>query len=345
MREKDEATIAVLGAPRSGKTTYQLALLAGMTAVGGRFSLHAHHEDGVDMFGRWQAIVDGGQVDVTDAAPVRRVFTFSRGLVPLTDVRWTDFRGGALDTKGGPGGASDTAELYEELARADCVFVMLSGEHFRRPAGRRPGAELLGETRAHQISRLITMTCTRRHEAALPLPALALLVTKADLVDWEERAVGDVVEELRTLLPVAFGAGTRTAVCRVSAGPLNGTGQGPAQRGSAAPSGVHLPLLFALAEHYRTRAIRLEERLAASALRQEQIGRELAELSPRSRWPRDRRHGDLQQELARIGRERAGDRAWADRHRAERRALLPALKAVAMFQDGRPVASGEQEDG
>jgi hypothetical protein len=337
--ETHEVTISVLGASRAGKSTYLLGLYATMTRGIDHCTLHELDNNAdVTLTEAWHDLGRGQLPRPTEMAPVRHNFVFARETRAKAIIHWTDFRGGALQDFVGPDGAPDVSDLLHQVSLSHGIFVMLDGEHFLKPITPARRELVAHEMLIHRISTVLTETFTRRTTLNQPLPSVAILVTKADLIDWHgagtARTLAEVTNEIRYLLPVAFQPRVCTAVCPVSVGRLEPMTGGQIRPDGISPNSVHLPLLFSLARFYRTEAQAQNARLHSLGSRRAAANHELALLPPSGRRAVRLRREQLQRDLSAIADEEAANKRRLKDCIAEAAALTPLLRHLQVFEGG-----------
>lgn len=340
MQNLPTLTIAMIGASGSGKSTYLHGLYASMTRGVDNCNLHELDPNAdVRLVETWQELGQGTLVPRTLDKPTNYRFTFSREMQATAILDWTDFRGGALHDFVGVDGSLDTQFLLDKISLSNAIFVTLDGEHFRKPVSPERREPLAREMVIHRISSVLTETLTRRTARGLTWPSIAILLTKADLIDWggsSGRTLTSVVQEVRDLLPVAFQPRVCAAVCPVTVGPLQPMPGGHARPDGVDPNDVHLPLLFAMTHYYRAAAHQDDLHLRELASRRGGIGAQLAALPPtRRRAVRDQRLR-LEQELRAVEEAIGHNQRRFERATREISALTPRLRNLRVFEGGAP---------
>ncbi|TYK44296.1 TRAFAC clade GTPase domain-containing protein [Actinomadura decatromicini] len=332
---------SVLGASGSGKSTYLLALYATMSRGVNTCTLHEVDSNrDVELSDGWRDLGESGRPpEQTGAAPRQHVFVYSRDMKRLANLHWTDFRGGALASFVGPDGSPDAADMLRQVSLAHGVFLVVDGEHFRKPIAPNQREAVSRDSLLQRMSSVLTDTLTGRTAAGRPLPAITILITKADLIEWNlpgaSRRLEDLVAEIRSLLPVAFQRRVCTAVCPVSVGPLESVASGAVRPDSVAPDSVHLPVMFTLAHFYRQERDSLGERLKALAAERAAVDGELRTLPPGGSRSLAARRDRLIGALRALDEQQASAGHWRGHCAAEAEALVPMLRHLMIYDGGR----------
>ncbi|SDM01704.1 hypothetical protein [Nonomuraea jiangxiensis] len=340
MQNLPTLTISMIGASGSGKSTYLHALYATMTRGVDNCNLHERNNNAdVSLVEAWHELGQGTLVPRTLDKPTNYTFVFSREMSPSAILDWTDFRGGALHDFVGVDGSLDAQFLLDKISLSNAIFVTLDGEHFRKPVSGERREPLAREMVIHRISSVLTETLTRRTARGLAWPSIAILLTKADLIDWgggSGRTLTGVIHEIRDLLPVAFQPRVCTAVCPVTVGPLQPMPGGHARPDGVDPNDVHLPLLFAMTYYYRAAAHQEDLHLRELASRRNGIGAQMAALPPsKRRSVRDQRLR-LERELRTVEEAIGHNQLRFERSTQEISALTPRLRNLRVFEGGAP---------
>ncbi|MFC1405160.1 MULTISPECIES: hypothetical protein [Streptacidiphilus] len=313
MQQFDQAIFSVLGASKSGKSSYLMALYSTMDGIDGGFNLNSGGDDQQDIAfaSAWDAFVETLQVPPTDGEPVEYTLVFGRGLERKVDIKWTDFRAHALMDLSPEGYG---VELVEQVNRAHTIFVVLDGEKLRRPIAPADLARVKSEMQIPRMTKILTDVFQERKRHGMSQPSVIVLVTKADTISWQSgdaangnvRSMQDVVEDVsKRLLPYAFLPEISSAICPVSIGSLGLNGDH--LTGKVEPKRVGAPLLIALVFYYETRLAECNQAAQQLGRREADIQRQL--LNPvvqRPLWVHNRAQAKLRTELDEIAEQREG---------------------------------------
>ncbi|WP_131739002.1 TRAFAC clade GTPase domain-containing protein [Actinomadura roseirufa] len=344
MKDLHRVRLTMLGAPKAGKSTYLLAFYAALSRGVENCTLHETDRNAdVMLADGWRDLGERGQPpEETNTVPRQHTFLYARALNPLAHVHWTDYRGGALPSFVGPDGSPDAEQLLWEVSQAHGLLLVLDGEHFRKPVGADRREAVARDTLTQQMSSVVTDTLTVRSHEGRPLPAITIVITKADLIDWSgtdgPRRLPDLVDELRALLPAAFAPGVVSAVCPVSVGALESGPDGGVRPDSVRPVDVHLPLVFSLACFFRQERDNLNRRLEELHAERVAARREWAALPQGGGWNARRARERLATRLQEMDRAEASMNQWRHHCETESGALVPMLRHVPVFEGGRPAA-------
>jgi hypothetical protein len=263
---------------------------------------------------------------------------FLDGLRPLLGIDWLDYRGGALTEDSS--GSRDVRAVLDRLNTSDSVYLVVDGGYLAEPV---TNSNRLGVTQAaglRRMTNLLQAAVDKRDKAGEGPPSIVILVTKADLIPPERLDPLDpLVEDLRSVLGIAFSAGLTTLVCPVMLGDF---GQDPGAKVSPAdidPHLLYLPIIFSLAEYMRQLAEAAKHATAQQRERIDQLRSLEAGLS--SGIGRIFRRADIG------NAKRDADRAQSElddlnlvRDAASRRAtdLFDELRGVPIFRDGEEIS-------
>jgi hypothetical protein len=264
-----DLTLTMLGTTSSGKTTFLLGMYDILcTGVQGYFTFTEDPDQGVDLQDAWDLLIDEGELPPPNAADNSKHyrFVFNHGVTPLVTIDWMDYRGGALDDRRDSG--ADVLELRARLERSDSIYLVLDGGSLATwlddPSKR---AVVQKRLKVQAMSSQVLRAVTNRKKNGLPLPSLAVLITKADLLRGPDRGVGEalgkVVEGLSDLLPVVWAQGVTTLVCPVKVGDFGTNSTGVVDVSTIDPVGLHRPMIFSLM-HYLSEGLGERGRLVAA---------------------------------------------------------------------------------
>jgi double-GTPase-like protein len=285
-------TVTMLGVSDSGKTTYIVGAYAEL--IHGVHGCYLHTPDsdvGMDLVQQLSNLREGNPPPPTPDRPVRYDFVLTTsGTAEQTAIDLTDFRGGAAFAVAG-GTLSDTTRLHERLLDSDAIFVVLDSSHFREPVTEARLHAVRQATGADRFEDLIGKALAERERTGRPAPSIAVLLTKADLIDGRPgstpRDQRQLEAEIRRVMPGVFRPRVPAMVFAVSVGGLAATANGQAPARTVDLRDVADPVIFAVGwflaacqfaiEPYRDQA-RKAEREADAVLA------ELTAKPPIARW-------------------------------------------------------------
>lgn len=257
----DVLTITMLGKSQSGKTTFILGMYAQLVhGVDGCFMHASEYDAGFEMYEKLRIAREGEEAKPTDAKPEPHQFVLTRGIgKELIVVDLMDFRGQAPFSLAAGREDGDTAWIRARLADSRSIFVALSAEHFTEPV--LPGRlhEVREKTGADLFSDLINKTVTEAGEKSadgLP-PSIAVLLTKADLIDGRPGSAArdwrELETEIREVLGAAFRPQLEVRIFPVSASAFAAPGGGAVNSLAFDLRGLADPLMFAAGCLFRVR--------------------------------------------------------------------------------------------
>jgi hypothetical protein len=283
-------TVTMLGLSGSGKSTYISGMYAQLVTGAYGCSIHTPDPDpGVAMLRELHALRSGALLPPTTDRPARHEFILTvSGSAHHVVIDLTDFRGAAVSDMAGCG-ESDTALLHRRLALSDSIFVFIDSTHLRQPLTPGRLQDVREATGADLIASLVTRVQADRHQVGQPLPSIAVLLTKSDLIDGRTgstpRTFHDVHAEIRELLGLAFRPPAAVGIFPVSV-------FGAAQDDEMATVGVDLhgvadPMIFAVGWFLKARQFgvdRQQEQTIAARQHAEHYLNELTSKPPITRW-------------------------------------------------------------
>lgn len=193
--------VTVIGFTNSGKTTYLVGMYQTMGNVIKNFSLIAR-DDGSDLEldTMWEKMLKDG----TPPLPTNRLETFNFHLShcfnPVCDFSWHDYPGDFL--KADPQN-EDRQQLMNDLIDSDCLLFIVNGELLTvdNPADSADYKAKLMRKLSFNTEITQELRCLMSlSQAGIPLPPIAIVVTKADLIDPQYQ------EDLNTVLHQRFSA-------------------------------------------------------------------------------------------------------------------------------------------
>ncbi len=313
--------VTALGESASGKTTY-LAALTSTFASGGRLSAElVERSDYHELIAVWSRLCAGTRPQAT-AGERAKAYTWLVRFESdaLVRVEINDHRGGALRD---PTDAADAQALRERAVNSDAFLVFLDGstciEWLQLMGRAADGATRAGEQHTHfeaatlllrskfrieDVTALLNESRDAARVQGKPLPPVAIVVTKLDVVQSALDGVLDVpavmTRFLPSLMPGAFHQQSRTAVIFSKVELRRMALDEHQARLVPYVHGIAEPVLFVLSEALRRREpafrARVEEadaRLAAN--------RQVLALAERKRIGRARAVERAQRELAAVG--------------------------------------------
>jgi hypothetical protein len=203
-------TITMLGVTQSGKSTYVLGAYEELVhGTHGCFLHTADQNAGAEMIRDLNALRSGDLPPPTPDKPIGHEFVLTRsGSTEQTAIDLTDFRGGAAFgvTRGKDG---DIAQLHRRLVESDAIFIVLDSSHFTEPVTPGRLQAVREATGADRFADMMGKALSERQLSGRYPPAVAILLTKADLIDGRPGSVnrdwGELESEVRMLMgPVAF---------------------------------------------------------------------------------------------------------------------------------------------
>jgi hypothetical protein len=245
-------TITMLGVSQSGKSTYILGAYDELVHGVHDCFLHSADPDaGAKMDRELNTLRAGKAPPQTPDTPVHHDFVLTMsGSAEQTSINLTDFRGGAAFdvTRGKQDG--DVAQLHRRLVESDSIFVVLDSANFREPVTPWRLQAVREATGTDRFSDLIGKALADRHQASRLPPSIAILMTKADLVDGglgsTYRDWAEIHDEVRGLLGVAFQPHLTTAIFPVSVGDFGAEPNGEFPAAAIALRDTANPWIFAV---------------------------------------------------------------------------------------------------
>jgi hypothetical protein len=282
-----ELKLSMLGTTGSGKTTFLLGMYDIMsTGLHGYFVFTEDPDQGADLRDSWDDLFEKGRLPPNNGVDVSTSyrFVFNHGFTPLITVDWLDYRGGAVGGRSGDG--EDVARLRARLAESDSIYLVLDGGKIASWLNGEVGlTQVQRSLKVNDLSTEVQQAVAQRRANGMPIPSLAVLITKADLLAGPGRRLGDalatVVKNLDTMLPVVWSPGVTTFICPVKVGNFgtDTSGTGTVDAGAIDPVGLHRPMIFSLA-HYLTEGLGAREAgMTSNAVRNSSVQGQLADLN------------------------------------------------------------------
>lgn len=279
-----ELKLTMLGTTGSGKTTFLLGMYDILsTGLHGYFVFTEDPDQGADLRDTWDDLLVKGRLPPNTGADASAYFrfVFNQGFTPLITVDWFDYRGGAVGGRTSDG--ADVGQLRTRLAESDSIYLVLNGGKIAEWLDGKVSLGVVQSTlRVRELSTEVQQAVRQRQADGLPLPSLAVLITKSDLLAAPDRKLGDalatVVQNLDKLLPVVWDPQVTTFICPVKVGNFGTdiSGSGTVDAGDIDPVGLHRPMIFSLM-HYLTEGLGARKQLIASrtadnSIVQQQLG-------------------------------------------------------------------------
>lgn len=248
MAEPPRLTVTAMGHKRSGKTTFLLGMYAELSAGKEGYFLSATNTDiDLRLASRWEKLLDDGVLPPPNPnSEINYTFQFLDGLLPLLDVDWLDYRGGAINEER-EGGEADVGGVLDRLVASDSIYLVIDGRYLAEPITARNRMGVIRAAGLRRMTNLLQDTIRRRGRDLAP-PSLVILITKADLIPRERREPMDgLINDLQQIISVAFTGGFTTLICPVMLGDF-GADPGPTvEAEDIEPHNLHLPLVYSLA--------------------------------------------------------------------------------------------------
>jgi hypothetical protein len=284
----NQVTVTMLGVSQSGKSTYILGAYAELVnGVHGCF-MHTRDEDaGAALVRELNALRAGAPPPPTPDKPVQYQFVLTRtGSTEHTLIDLMDFRGGApFDVTHGK--QSDTAQLHQRLVVSDSVFVVLDSSNFRDPVTPSRLYAVRETTGAERFSDMIGKALAERQQAGSLPPSIAVLLTKADLIDGRpgspQRDWDELEGEVRGLLRAAFQPNLATRIFPVSVGGFGASLNGQPQSVTMDLQSVGDPVIFAVGWFLRACQAEVHRDRERVLVFREKTAHRLEELTRRAR--------------------------------------------------------------
>ena len=235
--------ITMLGASQTGKTCYMLAMYSIMSFGVNGFSLSTTDpDDHLDLTEQWENIVSTEGKErwpppTKEETNRTYSFNFNYALTTrLMEFDWFDYRGAALTEKGSTG-SEDVPMLRSRIKDSSCLFLCIPGTVFA------DGISPINAVKVTAMRNLIQQDATEGKR--LPI---VILITKFDECKHLKRE--EIVDAIKiNLFADLFieGAGWPVMICPVS---LGNDLKDDMDHGLIEPTGVHLPLIFAIQTSY-----------------------------------------------------------------------------------------------
>lgn len=277
--------LTMLGTTGSGKTTFLLGMYNTMSlGVQGYFLYTEEPDEGFDLGDAWDQLVEEGMLPPPTAEDQskRYQFVFNHGFNTLVTVEWLDYRGGAIT--GRAGSASDVAQLREQLAASDSIYLVFDGGKLTPWLdGKASITSVQKELKIREMTQLVQHAIKDRKNKNLPLPSIAVVITKADLLAGPGREVGDalntVIDNLKFLVEAAYVEGVTTLLCPVQVGNFGPTTPLQVDISDIDPMGLHRPIIFSLM-HYLSEGLGAQEaQMAAQRASQSAVDQQVSALN------------------------------------------------------------------
>ncbi|MFF3320728.1 hypothetical protein [Streptomyces sp. NPDC002889] len=228
--------IVMLGLSNAGKTTYIAMMYELMRKGYGGFKIRATEPDRDRELLSAARSIRQGTYPPPSSRRDAHVFRLSHRRRAVADFTWTDYRGGALTDRARD---EETAQVLAEISGADGLVVFVDAHNLATTAGS-----------GRRAVRRLTVLLQRAVDERPGKVPVVVAYTKADLVAGDQewaRATAPLADLQQALATSHRVLDTTVAV---SCG--------------ADPAGVHVPVLWCLAQHLSARVTDLERELAAS---------------------------------------------------------------------------------
>ncbi len=314
-------TITMLGKSKSGKTTYILGMYAELVHGFRGCNLHTQDEDaGVEMVNQLTRLRGGDDTPATGdrGVPHNYVLNSPEGQVP---VDLEDFRGEAPFRLARGDDRLDTTKIRKRLAGSHAIFVALDSTYFVEPVTRGRVRAVQQETGADLFSDLINKTVADHQGRHRPPPSVAVLLTKADLLDGRPGSVArrweDVEAEIREVLGgAAFDPNVSTRIMPVHVEGFGALLDGPLSNLSLRVCAPADPMIFAAATFFKVRQAAVQRQHQQALKNSAGASKNLDELTAAGsfvRWLRRNKIAAAQAELTRsLDRVNELDARWKD---------------------------------
>lgn len=261
--------LTMLGTTGSGKTTFLLGMYNTMSmGVQGYFLYTEDPDEGLDLGDAWDQLVEEGQLPPPTAEDQSKhhQFVFNHGFNTLVTVEWLDYRGGAMT--GRANSASDVAQLRQQLGASDSIYIAFDGGKLTPWLdGKASITSVQKELKIREMTQLVQHAIQDRKSNNLPLPSIAVVITKADLLAGPGREVGDalntVIDNLKNLVEAAYVEGVTTLLCPVQVGNFGSATPLKVDVADIDPMGLHRPMIFSLM-HYLSEGLGARQAQLAS---------------------------------------------------------------------------------
>lgn len=182
--------VTVIGFTNSGKTTYLVGMYQAMGNITANFSLIAK-DDGSDLQldKLWEKMLEDG----TPPDPTNRPEVFNFHLAhcfnPVCDFQWRDYPGELLS----PGAqGEDRRQLINDIKESDCLLFIVNGDFLvvKNPADDADYERKLTNKLNFNPGLKKGFDCLMQLPAnGIALPPIAIVITKADLIDAQYQEV------------------------------------------------------------------------------------------------------------------------------------------------------------
>jgi hypothetical protein len=234
------------------------------------------------------ALRSGDLPPPTPDHPIGHEFVLTRsGSTEQTAIDLTDFRGGAAFgvTRGKDG---DIAQLHRRLIESDAIFIVFDSSHFTEPVTPSRLQAAREATGADRFADMLGKALSHRQLTGRYPPAVAILLTKADLIDGRPGSVsrdwGELEREVRMVMgPVAFQPHLGVQIFPVSVG---GFSTSPNGQSSAVMMDVRSaadPMIFAVGCFLRACLFKIQQQREQALAACREASEQLHELT--RRWP------------------------------------------------------------
>jgi hypothetical protein len=298
--------ITMLGQSGSGKTTYIVGMYAQLVHGFRGCFLHTPDQDaGVEMVDQLTKLRAGELPELTLEKPIPHDYVL-RSAEGQFALDLTDYRGGAPFGLARGNDTGDTAQLRRRLGDSHSIFVALDSTHFLKPL--HPGRlqAVRQATGADLFADLISKAVAdRQRQGCLP-PSVAVLLTKADLLDGRPGSVGrdwdELEAEVRQVLGAAFQPDVDATIIPVSVGGFGAPLDGQSPAVTLNLNALADPLIFAAGGFLKVRQAAVQRQYQHALGISQAAGKDLAELytgGPILRWIRRKKIAAAEEDVAR----------------------------------------------
>jgi len=341
-------SVFIAGANDSGKTCYTMGMFA--TLAGGLVSgasLHSRDRKlGLGLLNAWTDFAETGLFPDLTAPGMTFTypFTFKVGLEPWIDFDIMDYRGEVftLEDDSDP----DVKQMLGHLNHSASVYIIIDSGQLLNSVTPANKDSILRATKLRELAGPLHQAIERHQEARLPMPSVALLLTKSDRLrkrfnsdQPDSAALKELIGDLEQLIPLAFSPGITTLVCPVRIGLVDGSQPGQWSADRVDPRNLHRPIAFTLLHYLRIQSLQAKEQIKTLSSSRAQVNREYLEIDNLlfKGSKRKQRMSQLKEQISEI--DAAISAAKDDNEVTGTRIdeLVPMLRTVTVLQDGLPV--------
>jgi len=262
--------VTMLGTTSAGKTCFLLGMYATMRLGAKSFTFTTDENTDLQMSNQWEQLMVG-EGDERWPRPTQNEvflyhFAFCYALKKFASFDWIDYRGGALKEQST---AEDRQKLKRFLLASDCVICCIPADQLLASSKDR-----LASTTAVAIKSDVPRMLNLLQE--LPYdkrPAIAIVITKYDLISQQKIERTRVIEHIKTIFNTVFAPGGNwdVLICPVS---LGGELAQNSDAGEIDPRNVHLPVTYAMYHALRNSLQDQEKQLLENKEKQQETMRQ-----------------------------------------------------------------------